>query len=65
MFEIEPGPRYEVNLSTPRPIEFKYKVVLHEKDLSNLKVDPLRIPKKQKLKSPTVKLFFGYDPTGD
>ena len=33
-------------LTTPRPIEFKYKVVHHEKDLSNLKVDPLRVPKK-------------------
>ena len=50
---------------TQCPIEFKYKVVLHEKDLSNLKVDPLRIPKKQKLKSPTVKFLFGYDPTRD
>ena len=27
-------------------IKFKYKVVHHEKDLSNLKVDPLRVPKK-------------------
>ena len=26
-------------------IKFKYKVVHHEKDLSNLKVDPLRVPK--------------------
>ena len=42
---------------TQCPIEFKYKVVLHEKDLSNLKVDPLRVPKKSKLKSPMVKFF--------
>ena len=50
---------------TPRPIEFKYQVVHHEKDLSNLKVDPLRVQKKQKLKSPTVKFFWKYDPTKD
>ena len=33
-------------LSHHGQIKFKYKVVHHEKDLSNLKVDPLRVPKK-------------------
>ena len=35
-----------LNKLTPRPLKFKYKVVLHEKNLSNLKVDPLRVLKE-------------------
>ena len=41
-----PPPSHPPPPGTPCHIEFKYKVVHHEKDLSNLKVDPLRVPKK-------------------
>ena len=41
-----PAGRETVNTTHHGQIKFKYKVVHHEKDLSNLKVDPLRVPKK-------------------
>ena len=38
--------------------------IYSEKDLQNLKVYTLRIPKKQELTSPTVEFFWGMSPQG-
>ena len=46
-------------LSHHGQIKFQYKVVHHEKDLSNLKVDPLRKgPKKVRIEIPHSQKFL-------